>query len=728
MKSRLLKPILILQAVVLLCSVHTHAQVFYMTPGGHFVVNGSPTFVANSAGIKNNGTYAGGNGTLVFTGYADTTISNIIGDSITSTPYLNINKSGLGVATRGRTWVTNVLTMQKGSLYGDSGLTLISDTNNTARVAAVPSNCSILGKVIVQRFIPEKRAWRMLTAPVTSSNSIYDAWQNSGVYTPGVGTMITKPSPVAGDGMDAGINTNYSMKGFNATTQSLYNVTNTKVAISSGTNGNADNSGYFIFVRGDRNPATVGNPSVTPIMNTTLSSAGTLQTGTQVFTCASLALKYTLIGNPYASPIDLNALTLNNVIKRYIMWDPSLNQVGGYVVLDDILNTGTFTKSVQSSKLNNQVQSGQAFFVQTQMNASASVTVTEASKSSGVNLYGFRPANTGLASLTATLYLLNTDNSVKVADGTLAQFRDDFDTAVNWQDARKLGNVNESFGLLRDGAFLAIERRPTITANDTLFFKLTATSARSYEFAFAPDNLYQDGLSAFLIDNYLGTSTPVSLTDTTKIDFSVVSGVAASSASDRFKIIFNESTLGTLPVTFTTVKASQKNTDVAVEWDVDNELNMIQYEVERSADGKTFTQTDITIATGNKNSSIAYSWIDTKPLTGANYYRIKSVDRNGTVKYSQIVRVVTGKAESDISTYPNPVTDNVMTLQFSNEPQGDYIVNLLSSNGQLIYTKQMHVNSNNTSETIKLRPSTAKGTYELKIEGPAKTTQKVIIQ
>lgn len=728
MKSRILSLHLfsVNAVIVLLCSANAKAQVLNMTPGSHFVVNGSPSVILNSAAIKNNGTFSSGSETVYMTGYSDTTVSYIIGDSTTTINNLTINKSSKGVALKGSVGITNVLTMTKGNLYADSALTLKSSATNTARVAAVPSNCQIVGKATVERYVPAKRSWRLMTAPVTNSNSIYNSWQNGGVYQQGKGTLITGPSPSAANGLDASPTNSSSMKTFNASTQGLSSVTNTNASISQGNSGSADNTGYFIFVRGDRSPSTTS----TAVSNsTTLSSTGNLQTGTQVFTCASGALKYTLIGNPYASPIDLNKVTMSNVIKRFIMWDPTLNQVGGYVVLDDILNVGSFTKSVVSSVMSNQIQSGQAFFVQTLLAAPASVTISESSKSTGTSLLGLRPDNTDIGSMTTNLYLLNTDSTTSLADGTVAQFREDFDTAVNWQDARKFGNVNESFGLLRSNAFLAIERRPTISSTDTLFFKLTAVTARNYQFEFIPDNMAQPGLTGFLVDNYLGTSTPINLDAPSKINFSVVSGVAASSAFDRFKIVFNNM-MGVLPVTFSTIKAYQANSGIAVEWNVENELNIMQYEVERSADGKTFTQTNITIATGNHNSAVNYNWIDTKALNGANYYRIKSVDRNGTVKYSQIVKVTIGKAESDISVFPNPVTDNVMNIQFSNEPKGDYIVNLVSSNGQLIYTKGIAVNSNNTSETIKLRSTIAKGTYELKIDGPAKsnTIQKIIIQ
>ena len=44
-----------------------------------------------------------------------------------------------------------------------------------------------------------------------------------------------------------------------------------------------------------------------------------------------------------------------------------------------------------------------------------------------------------------------------------------------------------------------------------------------------------------------------------------------------------------LPVTFTMVKAYQQNKKINVEWSVENEMNIKQYEVEKSTNGTEFT-------------------------------------------------------------------------------------------------------------------------------------------
>src|SRR5438128_1048236 len=76
-------------------------------------------------------------------------------------------------------------------------------------------------------------------------------------------------------------------------------------------------------------------------------------------------------------------------------------------------------------------------------------------------------------SISSSLYLLNANGSTVLADGNLVEFDNSFNAGVDFYDAMKFTNINENFGLLRDGVILAIERRPIIGQQDTLFFKLT---------------------------------------------------------------------------------------------------------------------------------------------------------------------------------------------------------------------------------------------------------------
>ncbi len=68
----------------------------------------------------------------------------------------------------------------------------------------------------------------------------------------------------------------------------------------------------------------------------------------------------------------------------------------------------------------------------------------------------------------------------------------------------------------------------------------------------------------------------------------------------------------TLPLTFTNVKAYQQNQTINVEWKVENEAGIKQYEIERSADGNNYVQLNETTARNNQSGS--YKWIDENPV------------------------------------------------------------------------------------------------------------------
>ena len=72
----------------------------------------------------------------------------------------------------------------------------------------------------------------------------------------------------------------------------------------------------------------------------------------------------------------------------------------------------------------------------------------------------------------------------------------------------------------------------------------------------------------------------------------------------------------------------------------ENQLNILQYEVERSADGRNFVKIHTTAARPDNGTNIlTYNWLDTHPFTGDNFYRVRSIGNNGVVAYTAIVKV-----------------------------------------------------------------------------------------
>ncbi len=701
------------------------AQQLTINPRSSLVLNGSVSLVINNSAFQNYGTFSAGASTVSFTGHNDTLVAYVNGNQASEFNNLSISKSANGVALKSRAIVKNVLTVDGGNLYTDSNLTLKSDVNLTARVAPVAASSKIIGQADVERFIPSKRSWRLMTAPVTNSNTIYNTWQSAGVYTPGIGLLVTGPSPTGatGNGLDASTQNAVSMKSWNYGTQALVNVLNTKIPLSAGNTGSADNTGYFIFVRGDRNAS---NTCTCSTNTTVVTGVGALQTGTQTFTAAPVSGKYTLIGNPYASPVNFENIARTNLVKRFYTWDPSLNQTGGYVMMDDLDGDGIYSQ-IPASAQTVDLQSGQAFFVETKMTGVASITFNESSKSANRSNMGFRPAGNPAGIIKATLNLMNADNTVTMADGAFAEFNSIFSSGIDRDDALKFGNTNENLSIIRNTTSLAAERRPELSVNDTVYLKLATTTQRAYQFVFDADNLQQPGLIGYLMDSYLGTSTAINLEGSTKVNFNI-NAAAASAATNRFKIVFKQAAV--LPVTITSVKAYQLNKDIAVEWTVENEVNMVKYDVEKSTDGTTFSFASNTKVTGTNNLNNTYSWLDVKPVQGVNYYRIKSYDLSGEVKYSTVVKVSIAGGVVGYSIYPNPVTTNVINLVMTNQPAGKYHVSLTNVIGQVIFVKDIQTNGGNSTQALKTESKLLPGIYQLEISSPDNNhdTQKVIVE
>jgi hypothetical protein len=135
-----------------------------------------------------------------------------------------------------------------------------------------------------------------------------------------------------------------------------------------------------------------------------------------------------------------------------------------------------------------------------------------------------------------------------------------------------------------------------------------------------------------------------------------------------------------LPVELISFKAIVHKDEVELNWATATEKNADRFEVERSANGKDFEKIATVKAAGNSTNVNQYKTTDANPLSGVAYYRLKQVDMDGSLNYSDIIKV-DKLTKSNTSLYPNPATDNV-TFQLT-ESADISIMNML---GQEVLT------------------------------------------
>jgi len=671
---------------------------------------------------------------------AGSTAQAISGSSFTNRSIRNIiasNSVNVSAAANDSLKITGVLSF--GSVTGktfNSGnnVILASTATGTAMVADVTNN-AISGNFQVHRYIPARRAWRLMTAPITAgAQTINQAWQEGvgGTWAsnpkPGYGTHITGGlSRTTAQGYDQGP-LNASIYSYTATGWN-YLPTLTSELVTS-------REGWMLFVRGSR---AINLPLSTPSTAadvTILRPTGPIKYGLQPMLTNTLG-GYMVVGNPYPAPINFKNINRTGVIggsggnNAYTLWDPALGGSSGVGAFVAFAWTGAaYAKSIavgagsSSIGTNGMIPSSAAFMVN--QSAAGTIQIEEADKDTVVytNSYLFRPMGNGESSLRMSLYGAEADGTVGINDGALVLFNQLSSTAVDVEDVIKVTNVRENLAISQGGQKVSIEFRSPVQAVDTLFYKNWNMQQRHYELEIALTNVdIPPGSIAFLEDTYLQQKTLLAA-DTTRVPFDITAD-AASSAQDRFRIVIGPPTV--VPVTFATVKAYEQGQNIMVEWVVQNEINIAKYEVEKSIDGIKFNNINSVNALGG---NIGYSSLDEQPAKGYNYFRIKSIDNNGRMAYSRIVKVFIGKGKPEISVYPNPVTDAVINLSFSNMAAGKYNLKLYNNLGQLLLAKQISHAVGNASYTVQLEKEMAKGIYQLEVSGADgdKNTLKLMIQ
>ncbi len=139
-----------------------------------------------------------------------------------------------------------------------------------------------------------------------------------------------------------------------------------------------------------------------------------------------------------------------------------------------------------------------------------------------------------------------------------------------------------------------------------------------------------------------------------------------------------------LPVEFAAFTVTKKETQKALlAWTTTFESNNDYFVVERSSDGIHWTALDTLKSEGNSSTALTYSFTDEAALPGTNYYRLKQVDKDQTVAFSQLRSLLFG-SESTISFYPNPANTAVTIQHLS----GTVTIDLINALGQSVYRLQ----------------------------------------
>lgn len=146
-------------------------------------------------------------------------------------------------------------------------------------------------------------------------------------------------------------------------------------------------------------------------------------------------------------------------------------------------------------------------------------------------------------------------------------------------------------------------------------------------------------------------------------------------------IIFDDlsltATAGALPVTFEGfIGRNDPDGSLKLLWNVAQEVNIRGYYVESSLDGLNFSNMGYVTAAGKSIYSMDYPG----RLVQTVYFRVRSIDVNGAVKYTPVIKIyVPGDSRQAMTIYPNPVTD-MATIQHPPSPNKS-LITISGTNG-----------------------------------------------
>jgi hypothetical protein len=421
-----------------------------------------------------------------------------------------------------------------GNLVNNGSIIFKSNNTSTGRFDSYSGNTITgTGSVTMERYIDGKRAFRFLAPGVTTTSTIANNWQQQ--------VFITGSTTVANAG-------GFDVTETGAPSMFTFEDSGWAAIANTGLTLNAQ-KGYRILIRGDRTPSILTSPS-NGTMNTpvTLTATGTMVTGDVPYTTLPNQ-EYTLVANPYISPINWATVTKSNISDTYYAWDPNLgtgNQRGRYVSCDVAGNTSIISGTGSpSTDVDQFIQPGQAVFIQkTTSGVNGSVTIKETDKAATFTDVFRTPNNSSNAingKLGVNLYeSLAYSIGEYPIDGAVVVSGTTFNTNSASDDTKKIMSHGEQVAFVRDNIQLGVEKISAPQENDELSIAcVNLVPNKNYVWSV----VLQDDFSnedAYLYDAFTQMYYP--LTGNSVISFNTTNDVN-SSLVNRFKIVFQTSAL-----------------------------------------------------------------------------------------------------------------------------------------------------------------------------------------
>ncbi len=166
-----------------------------------------------------------------------------------------------------------------------------------------------------------------------------------------------------------------------------------------------------------------------------------------------------------------------------------------------------------------------------------------------------------------------------------------------------------------------------------------------------------------------------------------------------------------LPVELSSFEIHPSERAVKLQWTSANEINFSHYEVERSLNGSTFENIGKVSGTG----ALLYHFIDERPeFNQTMYYRLKMLDLDGSIAYSDIRTTRINQGITSIALLPNPSRSNT-TLLLDSQHSGDANIEIRDISGKVLMNQTTFVQDGSNSFGLETQ-NLPQGIYFVRIQ------------
>ena len=185
-----------------------------------------------------------------------------------------------------------------------------------------------------------------------------------------------------------------------------------------------------------------------------------------------------------------------------------------------------------------------------------------------------------------------------------------------------------------------------------------------------------------------------------------------------------------LPIELLRFNGNLQNNQTHLYWTTTLNSNTREFTIQKSTNGSTYTNAGQVKASAGINTAtgVQYAFTDAVAFTGNQFYRLKMIDENGAVTYSEVI-TVKNNTNGELRVYPTVLHAGNQLVLESTKQQENIIITITDMMGRPVMQQHLPV-LNIQSTPIELKNNLVKGVYmvTLKNKEGVLLNQKIVVQ